>query len=215
MSKTILVTLPNHDLTTNYISSWAQKVIKIAKKKSLKTVALKNKRAKKSEFISINKKIKPQLIFLNGHGDYDLVAGQDNEVLVKAGDNERCLSGKITYALSCRSAKTLGKISVRHGAKAYLGYNEDFVFNYDLKKISRPLNDKIGELFLEPSNLVVSSLLKGHNAGESWENSQNDFKRKAITIITSKDKVMINTYLPNLLWDIKHQVCLGDKMATF
>lgn len=208
MSKTILITQPNHDLTTNYISFWAEKVIAIAKKKGVKIVALKSKRANKKEFTSVNQKISPQLIFFNGHGDYDLIAGQNNEVLVQAGINDKCLAGKIVYALSCRSAKKLGKASVKNGAKAYIGYVEDFIFNYDRDKVSRPLDDKIVQLFLEPSNLIVSSLLKGHTTHESWSASQNDFKRKAVAIVASRDKIAINSYLPTLLWDMQHQVCL-------
>ena len=214
MNKTILVTQPNHDLTTNYISLWAEKVVAIAKKKGIKVVALKGKRANEKEFMSVNRKINPQLVFFNGHGDYDLIAGQNNEVLVQAKINDECLTGKIIYALSCRSAKKLGKASVKNGAKAYIGYIEDFIFNYDREKVSRPLSDKIVQLFLEPSNLIVSSLLKGHTAHESWENSQNDFKRKAVAIITSKDKAAINSFLPSILWDMQHQVYLeSDKTS--
>lgn len=213
MSKIVLVTQPNHDLTTNYLSLWAEKVVGIAKRRGIKVVSLKNRRANKKEFISVNRKVNPQLIFFNGHGDYDLVTGQDNEVLVKSGENDQCLSKRIVYALSCRSASKLGKISVKHGTRAYLGYDEDFVFNYDQEKISRPWDDQIVKLFFEPSNLLVASLLKGHTAGESWQSSQNEFKRKAIALITSKDKIAINSYLPNLLWDMRHQVILGNKKA--
>ena len=214
MIKTILIIQPNHDLTTNYLFFWAEKIIDIAKRKEIRVVALKSRRANKKEFLSINKKTNPQLIFFNGHGDYDLIAGQDNEVLVKSEDNDKCLGGRLVYALACRSAGKLGKTSVKQGTKAYLGYDEDFVFNYDLEKISKPLDDKVAQLFLKPSNLIVSSLLKGHTAHQSWENSQNDFKRRITAIVASKDRVMVSSYLPNLLWDMQHQVCLGDKKAV-
>lgn len=212
--KALLVTMPNHDLTTKYISCWAEKIIETAKKKNVKAITLKSKRANKKEFISVINKISPRLVFLNGHGDYDLVTGQHNEALVKAGVDDKCLAGKIIYALSCRSAKILGKVSVEHGTIAYIGYDEDFIFNYDREKISKPLKDKVVKLFLEPSNAVIGSLLKNHTTQESWENSQNSFKRKAIAIIASQDKVSINSYLPGLLWDIQHQVCIGDKKST-
>jgi len=37
------------------------------------------------------KRNEPTLIFLNGHGDYDLVAGQDNDKLVCAEENDGIL----------------------------------------------------------------------------------------------------------------------------
>jgi hypothetical protein len=213
MNKTILVTQPNHDLTTKYISSWAEKVVALAKKKNVKVIALKSKRANKKEFILLNQKTNPRLIFFNGHGNDDLISGQNNEILVQAGKNDDCLRGKIIYALSCRSAKKLGKSSIKKGTKAYLGYKEDFIFNYNQEKVSAPLQDKIAQMFLEPSNLLVSLLVENHSTGKAWKKSQEDFKKKAISIIAGRDKVAINSFLPCLLWDMKHQVCLGNKKA--
>lgn len=214
MSKTILVTQPNFDLTTNYISHWAEKIVENAKKKNIKTVCLKGKRATRREFESVNKKIQPQVIFFNGHGNYNVVAGQDNEILVKAGENDKCLKNTIVYALSCRSAKKLGVSSVKNGAKAYIGYSEDFMFNYDPEKITKPLEDKIAKLFLEPSNSILNSLLKGHTAQESFENSQQNFKKKITEVFLKGDKIEINTYVSNLLWDMQNQIVWGDKNAV-
>lgn len=189
-------------------------MVALAKKKNVKVISLKSKQANKKEFILLNQKNVPGFIFFNGHGNYDLICGQNNEILVQAGKNDDCLQGKIIYALSCRSAKKLGKGSVKKGAKAYLGYNEDFIFYYDREKVSKPLQDKIAQMFLEPSNLLASSLIKNHSAGKSWGKSQNDFKRRTIAIIASRDKIAINTYLPSILWDMRHQVCLGNKKVA-
>jgi hypothetical protein len=48
----------------------------------------------------------------------------------------------------------------------------DFIFCHDLDKISRPLEDKTAKLFLEPSNQVAISLLKGNTSGRSSERSK-------------------------------------------
>lgn len=214
MNITALITQPNHDLTTYYISAWAEKVVQLAKKKDLNIISLKGKRANKTVFTSITQKKSPQLIFLNGHGNSDLVAGQNNEVLVKEGENEIILKGRITYALSCQSAKRLGKAAIKGGASAYIGYQEDFIFYYDREKTTKPLNDTVIKLFLEPSNTMVISLIKGHSSGEAWRNSQRDFKKKITNLVLSQDKVAINTYLPGLIWDMKNQVCLGNNQAV-
>lgn len=80
------------------------------------------------EITTVINKTKPELIVLNGHGDADLITGQDNEILIKTGENEGLLTGKIIYALSCRTAKILGPKSIEKKTKCYLGYTEDFVF---------------------------------------------------------------------------------------
>jgi hypothetical protein len=176
MNHSLLVTMPNFDLTTRYISVWAKKIIKLAQEKGDEVFNLEKKRANRKEFESMMKKNEPTIVFLNGHGDYDLVAGQDNEILVKIGEeNEKLLKSKIVYALSCRSGKILGPSSVKFGASAYIGYDEDFIFLYDETKRTRPEQDKTAEMFLEPSNQVMVSLLKNHTPKEAHQNSKQSY----------------------------------------
>ncbi len=105
MKHSLLVTRPSFDLTTRYLSVWAKKIITLAKNKGVSVFDLEKKRANLREFESMMKRNEPTMIFFNGHGDYHLVAGQDNEDLVCAGKNEIILKSKIVYALSCRSGK--------------------------------------------------------------------------------------------------------------
>lgn len=108
MSSTALVTAPNSDPTTRYISIWAERTVEELKSKRLQFVLLFKERAVVSVLESMIKKHSPSLLFLNGHGGPDAVCGHNDEVLVKAGKNELALKGTVTYALSCSSAKTLG-----------------------------------------------------------------------------------------------------------
>ena len=62
-----------------------------------------------------------------GHGSPDCVTGGNREVLVKVGENENILDSTIVHSLSCSSASILGPKSVKAGAKAFIGYNQDFV----------------------------------------------------------------------------------------
>ncbi len=47
----LLVTRPQHDITTHYISSWAQEIIDLAKKKSIDTIDLCREKVNKKELI--------------------------------------------------------------------------------------------------------------------------------------------------------------------
>jgi hypothetical protein len=209
--KILLVTRPNHDLTVRYLSAWGQKVIAEAKKKGIKVLELKDKRANKQELESMIKKHNPALIFLNGHGDKNSVAGQDDKNLVSLGDkNEEILSGSITYALACQSAKSLGVQATKDNFSAYIGYQEDFIFYLDQTKATRPLEDEVAKLFFEPSNQVVISLLKGNTASDANLNSRKFFARNIQKLLSSEASSESGQYIKYLWWNMKNQVCLGN-----
>lgn len=212
MSK-ILVTQPTFDGTTKYISAWANLVIDLAIKKKIGIIRLKDKRANRKEFQSVVMKVKPRFLFLNGHGNEEAIYGQDNKVLVDVNDTKAILRGKIIYVLACSSAKVLGRKSVKDGADAYLGYDEDFIFFYDEKSRTRPGKDLTAKLFLDPSNAIPFSLLKGHSVSQAYENSQNMYKRTVIRLLSSQSSTEARTYIKYLIWDMTYQICLGSKKA--
>ena len=210
----LLVTRPNYDYTTRYISAWAQKIIDLAKSKGSVVLDLDKERACKKEFESMIQKRNPSVIFLNGHGNDDLLTGQDGAVMLQAGENEHILEGTITYALSCRSAKVLGKQSVASGARAYIGYEEDFTFMYESEKRTRPDEDTIAALFLDPSNQVIISLLKGHDVNSAYINAKNAFFRNIQKSLTSESSSDDSSNIRYLLWDMQNLVYHGDGAAT-
>lgn len=213
MNKTLLVTRPKHDATVHYLFYWSKKIIELAKTKSIPVIDLKEKRANCKEVSSVLEKRNPLLVFLNGHGNDDCVTGHDDEALLVVGKNENLLISKIIYALSCRSGKNLGVKSIQAGALGYIGYDEDFIFVIDENKLRMPLEDEIAQLFLEPSNQVMVSLIKGHSIENSHLRSKKAFIEKARKLIGSESHN--NHLIPWLVWDMQHQVCLGDKNASF
>lgn len=215
MSKKLLITRPEHDDTTHYLSNWSKKAIEIAKSKGVKVFDLFRDRANKKEVISMLKKQKPSLVIFNGHGDRNLITGYKDEPLVVAEKNEEILKEKITYAISCKSAKILGPQSVDSGARTYLGYDDDFIFIYDPSKITHPSKDSTASLFLEPSNELIISLIKGNSAEESYKRSQEFFKNNIKKVLSSESTKEETSTARYLWWDMTHQVCLGDKKATF
>lgn len=214
MSRSLLLTRPNHDLPTTYLFHWSEPVIKLAKQKRLKTTDLASKKANRADFTGRVEKTDPSFIFLNGHGGEAVVMGQDNEVLVSVGDNEDLLEGRIIFARSCSSAKKLGPRSVSAGAFAFIGYREPFAFMIDLQTSTRPLRDETARLFLEPSNQVATTLIKGHTSEEADKRAKQSFGRNIRKLLTSKTTKGDSSALRFLLWDMNHQVCLGDPDAT-
>ncbi len=212
MNKILLITRPKYDDTTHYLFHWAKKIIDLANKKGIQVLDLKEERANKKEFESILSKKQPLLIFLNGHGNMDRIAGQNGNVLIKVGDNEIILKSKIVYALSCKSGKVLGPASVNKGAVSYIGYNDDFIFCFEEGKFARPLDDETAKLFLEPSNYIVESLLKGHSVESAHNRSQQLYKKNIQKLLVSNAS---SESIPYLFWDMNHQVCLGSGRDVF
>lgn len=193
-----------------YISAWAEEVIAFAKVKSIEVVDLVKDKAKREEFEGRIKKLSPRLIFLNGHGDHDSIAGQDNDVLIKAGDNHDLLAGKITYALSCNSGETLGPKVAENKNTSYVGYKDDFIFVADGRYIAKPLDDSRAKPFMESSNQVMMSILKGHSTEEAARRSKNLFREHYLKLSSSMAGVDSLQAAQFLWWNMRNQVCLGD-----
>lgn len=209
----MLITRPNHDVTTDYLYFWSKLVINYAAKTKRTIIDLLKKRANYKEFNSVVKKIKPNFIMFNGHGNESTITGYNNEPLIEGGKNSDILEGKIIYARSCSSAKVLGKESIEKGCKSYIGYDDDFVFSIENDKVTRPLQDKTAEVFLKPSNQIAISLLKGNTTGESCKRSKELYRKQILEYMTSEATTEQKELIPLLLWDHDHQVCLGDQTA--
>lgn len=213
-SKKILITRPDHDVTTLYLYHWTGLVVKLVKEDhSFLLIDLSKEQANKKEFISQLKKSNPVLVLLNGHGSGTAVCGYDNETLITLGENEKLFKKKIICAISCRSARTLGKYLVEQGTKTYLGYDDDFIFIIEETKNGSPLEDRTAGLYLEPAILAALSLIKGNNTGDAFRESQNKFKENIDRLLIGEASEEIKELLPYLYWDMEHQVCLGDNNA--
>jgi hypothetical protein len=211
---TALVSAPNSDSTTRYISAWAEETVEKLKSKSIDFIVLKDSRATRSVLESMLKKHSPDLVYLNGHGGPDVVCGQDDQVLIQAAENEGTLKGTITYALSCSSAKVLGPEAVKSGARAYIGYDEDFVFFHSRDKLGRPKEDRTAALFLNPANHVVVSLTKGHTVEKTCDATRRKFLENIQKLVSSETSVEQREYIRFLIWDMRSLVYDGDGEAV-
>ncbi|PJE62922.1 hypothetical protein COU88_02360 [Candidatus Roizmanbacteria bacterium CG10_big_fil_rev_8_21_14_0_10_39_6] len=210
---TILVTIPNHDDTTRYLFAWSKPVIKLAHQEKDKITILKDKQANLKEFTNTVEKIQPSFIFFNGHGNETTITGHNNQPLVDADTNIEVLKNRIVYALSCQSAKKLGPKSIKQGTKTYMGYTEDFIFVYDTNKKKHPEKDQTAGCFLSASNQTAISLLEEKTTGQAYADSQNSFQKTIRSLLTSESKTEQSSMMRFLIWDMKHQVCLGNQDA--
>lgn len=147
---------------------------------------MKGEKVTKKELTGRIKKLKPSLLVLNGHGSEDSITGQDGKTLIKSGENENLLHSRLTYAVACCSGKVLGPKTVEKEGTTFIGYDDDFVFTSNKKYLSQPLKDTMAQPFMEASNHVPISLLKGHKAIDASSRSKEMFKRSYRQLLSSE-----------------------------
>ncbi len=188
--KKILVTRPNYDDATSYSYHYAGLIINEAENKGIKVLDLKRPRLKRSDFEQImHKEDPPCFIFFNAHGDEKTIYGdkidEQEEFLVKENKNHSLLDCKLVYARTCWAAASLGK-ACKGGC--FIGYNIPFSFWLNEKWSTNPHNDNVARIFFEPSNLIVSSLLKGNTAEESVNKSKTLTKKNILRLLKEKEE---------------------------
>ncbi|MFH1078484.1 MAG: hypothetical protein V1745_04380 [Patescibacteria group bacterium] len=206
----MIVTRPEHDIATKYLACWSEAILDEAKCHGVRAIDLRRKKANRKEFEGRVRKLNPKLLVLHGHGNKECVTGHDNEVLLRTGENSDVLVGKITYAVSCDAAFGLGAEVAGHPDTAFIGYDDKFVFSLRQDKLHHPLRDDRARPFMEMSNQVAISLVKGQSCINAHHRSQAVGKahfRKLLSSASDPDALMDAR---NLWWDMKHQVCLGD-----
>ena len=120
MEDLVLMTRPDHDDTTFYLPRWCKDTVEIADSLGKLLADLKGRRANRKEFESILNSKTPTILLLHGHGTESSLCGHQNEVILDI-KNSHLLKSKIVYAVSCKTAKTLGYHVVKEGiAKAFI-----------------------------------------------------------------------------------------------
>lgn len=206
----MIVTRPEHDIATKYLTCWSEAILNEASAHGVRFIDLRKKKATRKELEGRIKKLNPKLLVLHGHGNEGCVTGHDNEVLIRAGDNSDLLANRITYAVSCDAARYLGAEAASNSDTTFIGYDDKFVVSHRQDRLHRPLDDDRAKPFMEMSNQIAISLIKGHSCDEAHRRSKEIGEahfRKLIASPSDPDALMDAR---NLWWDLKHQVCLGD-----
>ncbi|MBI2575342.1 hypothetical protein HYV82_05655 [Candidatus Woesearchaeota archaeon] len=212
MNSAYLTTRPEHDDTTHYLSKWCEETLSLAQVKGFKVIDLHREKAVREEVESRLKRLPACLCVFNGHGSEDTVTGHKNEPLITADKNGWLLKSKIVYAISCKSAKVLGIKSIENGAISYTGYDDDFIFFYDPNRLSKPLADETAKLFLEHSNLFITSLLKGNSVEESRKRAFNKLKENMVKMLAGdSQQANLSRFL---WWNMQHFVSHGNLRET-
>jgi len=208
-----VITLPQYDETTNYLFAFSRKIIKVANENGWDMIELKRPRLRRKEFVNILRKKDPSFVCFNAHGDASTIygdkVGNTAEFLIKHNRNHELLNDRLVYARSCWTAKELGK-AYEGGAGCFIGHNHPFVFWIDDNRSANPITDKTAHLFLDPTNLLVESILKGNSAQDSAEKFVNNSVKNMQRVLKNKKEPGALDNLRALWRNIKSLELSGD-----
>jgi hypothetical protein len=98
------------------------------------------------------------------------------------------------------------------GVKAFIGYTKSFAIGINNNFVFRPKEDPLARLFLEPSNLVGTTLIKGNTVKEAHERSILGMK-KTLLEMTMSNIPNKKDYIFALYNNMLGQVIIGDEQA--
>lgn len=213
MKRGIIITLPRYDYVTEYLSSYSNNIVKISEEKQVKVKKIMDNQVTKKEVENIINSLDYNFIIFNGHGSSDSIEGQ-HETIIKAEINHNILKNRIIYARVCNSAEILGRECVKDSdISCYIGYKKSFQFYVNKKWIGNPLKDKTASLFLETSNQIPISLIKGNNAKEADNISKNLILKSINKIL--RDQTEESYLIAYSLWNnYINQIVLGNQKAV-
>lgn len=200
-----LITRPKHEKVNHYFYHWGGLLVDEAKKRGFSIIDLEKEKANKKTTLSYISKQTPQIVVFNGHGNECCIAGHDDEILLDTTDDSSIFKDMTIYMRACSAGKVLGHHIIKH-AKAFIGYSEPYQFWTDADSFHKPLTDPLARPFLETSNQVVLSLLKGKSPSEAHNDSLSVYNREINKLLISTNG---DTYtVAALHWNMITQVCI-------
>ncbi|GAI74105.1 unnamed protein product, partial [marine sediment metagenome] len=115
-----------------------------------------------------------------GHGGQDVFTGQNEAVILEAGQySPREVRGKVIKLLSCQCGVILGPNLVKNGAACVLAYVDDYVWVVDADLASTPWSDEMAATSLMPVIDGLNALLDGKTAREALNIELEGYSRNA------------------------------------
>lgn len=210
----VLFSRPKHDDAMEYLHYYSKELLKECERMPELNPINKEKEDSNRKVISeVIKKTNPRLIMFNGHGSPTEILGHSNETLIDE-SNAGLLKDSITYALACSAGAILGKTIAEKGALSFIGYKFDFAIGKDPDSEAVPGKDKIAKFFLEPSNILFSSLIKGQSAETAVLKAKKKMEEYIGFLSTTNNFPEAHHYAPYLFRNYLGLIILGNSGAN-
>jgi hypothetical protein len=205
----VVVTRPNHDYATLCGYTALSVVNEYYFRKGYDIRDLSGSTATRENVL---RELPAEMFYGVGHGDADVFTGWGNRTIFYVCDCKE-LSSSIVYLLSCLTARELGEDIVRKGARAYVGYNEEFAWIvYDRYTCAYDTyNDRYCKWFFTPVRVLLERIADGATVGEANAGSIAEWNF-GVSYWTENPENDPNAglVLYYLVWDRDAQTLLGD-----
>ena len=214
MQKGLIITCPEHDDATSYLTYFSKNIISQAVLNRLKNKQISDQNLNFNDFSQIIEKLDYKFLVLNAHGSSEAIFGYKDNIIIQLGKNEALLKDRIIYARSCNAGGKLGSECMKNTRKGcFIGYQLPFIFYMDTKWTAKPSNDNAAKLFLEPSNLIPISIIKGHSGIEAHDHAKRQILKTMNKLMAGKQEQETPFYLEALWNNYIGQVIHGDETA--
>lgn len=161
---------------TRYGAAFFTQIINAANSAGLPTTDLYASNATRTNFENYLITQDPILVNIFGHGNYNQIACQNDQLLLQGCWNDQNLAGRVIFDLSCQAGRDLGPSAVSKGAVSFLGYNQTFgLYIDDRIPHGQELNDEVARGFFESHNAAPISYIQTKNLSQSFAKSQATF----------------------------------------
>jgi hypothetical protein len=205
----VVVTRPNHDYATLCGYTALSVVNEYYFRRGYEVRDLSGSTATRENVL---RELPAEMFYGVGHGDTDVFTGWGNRTIFYVCDC-RELSGSIVYLLSCLTARELGEDIVRKGARAYVGYNEEFAWVvYDRYTCAYDTyNDRYCKWFFTPVRVLLERIADGATVGEANASSIAEWNfGVSYWLENPENDPNAGLVLYYLVWDRDAQTLLGD-----
>lgn len=213
MKKGIIITLPSYDELTEYLTQFSKEIINEAGNFGIEINMIKKENVNKKMVENMIKTLDYKMVIFNGHGTDENILGHKEEIIISL-KNNHLLNNRIIYARSCSSAAVLGKsCSLGNTNGCFIGYDRPFQFYINIQWAGNTLKDEIAKLFLEPSNLIPISIIKGNSVIDANSNSKKRILKNINKVLQNRNEDSF--LITEALWNnYEGQVICGNKNAV-
>ncbi|MFH0961406.1 MAG: hypothetical protein V1820_01855 [archaeon] len=176
MSKRVLVVRPDDKDELNYLSQWSSEILEFAKGNGIDIDDLGFKESAKERFKASLAR-SPGLIVFNCHGTPTSILGKAEEELINVKTSDD-LKSTIIFARVCFVGQAFEENPTK--TKAFLGFTSVFGFPMDPGLGFTPTEDPQAMPFMNITNRIAVSLLKGNTVGDVYQSAIKAFESAII-----------------------------------
>ena len=187
---------------TRYGAAFFSQITSASYNKGIPVTDLLAGNATSANFFSSIEADDPGLVNVFGHGWWNLITCQNDEIMLESGINTNVLANRVVFALSCMAGRDLASVAINEGCLAFLGYDESFYLIVDTRvPAGQELTDELARGFFEAHNAAPIAYINGAIPVDSFYASQNSFNHWIQTW-----EAIDSNVAAFLVWNRDHQV---------